>query len=103
KKKKNKKMNKTNKDLTERRKIWDPNGSQLSDLVEQFVPYFRMYQQFSYFVLLDFDEIRNEIPDCKCVNRYMNNYDKAITLMRKLESKQKVAFIFYFFYFIFNF
>ncbi|ETO08194.1 hypothetical protein RFI_29198 [Reticulomyxa filosa] len=34
-------------DLTERRKSWDPNKSILSDLIEQFVPYFRMYQQLS--------------------------------------------------------
>ncbi|ETO28635.1 hypothetical protein RFI_08495, partial [Reticulomyxa filosa] len=67
------KTNDNKTDLMERRKSWDPNKSPLSDLIGQFVPYFRMYQQ------------------------YMNNYDKAIALMKTLQSKQKV-YTYIFFY-----
>jgi len=52
-------------DLKERREHWDANTSKLSDLFETFTPYFRMYQG------------------------YVNNHEKSVTLMRRLQEKEK--------------
>lgn len=52
-------------DLKKRRENWDPKTSKLSDLFETFTPYFRMYQG------------------------YVNNHEKSVALMRKLNEKEK--------------
>eukprot|EP01083_Nonionella_stella_P120783 362240_1 len=54
-------------DLQQRREpnVWDPKTSKLSDLFETFTPYFRMYQG------------------------YVNNHEKSVALMRKLNEKEK--------------
>ena len=52
-------------DLNKRRSDWDPKSSKLSDLFEKFTPYFRMYQG------------------------YVNNHEKALEMMRKLQDKEK--------------
>lgn len=44
---------------------WDPHKTKLSDLFETFTPYFRMYQG------------------------YVNNHEKSVQLMRKLNEKEK--------------
>ena len=52
-------------DLKKRRQNWNDETSKLSDLFEQFTPFFRMYQG------------------------YVNNHEKAVNLLRKLESNKK--------------
>eukprot|EP01084_Bolivina_argentea_P139540 245470_1 len=53
-------------DLKKRREDnWDPHKTKLSDLFETFTPYFRMYQG------------------------YVNNHEKSVALMRKLNEKEK--------------
>mmetsp|Transcript_18393 Transcript_18393/g.29153 ORF Transcript_18393/g.29153 Transcript_18393/m.29153 type:complete len:956 (+) Transcript_18393:1172-4039(+) len=52
-------------DLKTRREHWDPDKSRLSDLFETFTPYFRMYQG------------------------YVNNHEKSVSLMRRLNEKEK--------------
>ena len=52
-------------DLRKRRGDWDISKSKLSDLFETFTPYFRMYQG------------------------YVNNHEKSVALLRKLNDKDK--------------
>ena len=52
-------------DLKERREIWDPKTTKLSDLFETFGPHFKMYQG------------------------YINNHEKATDLMKELNKNKK--------------
>ena len=54
-------------ELIKRRENWDADSTKLSDLFEDFVPFFRMYQG------------------------YVNNHDKAVALMEKLQNKKSVC------------
>ena len=52
-------------DLTERRQNWDQDRTKLSDLFEEFTPFFKMYQG------------------------YVNGHEKAVQLMREMEDREK--------------